>query len=87
MIHQMLKGYSLTTAEITYRMPDFPSVLQTFVWQTMDRAPGYPRLSAFLDYWQANIDAELHCVRITGGSRSIKPAAWRHLDERPRLLH
>lgn len=34
-----LKGYGLTTAEITYRMPDTPSLLQTYVWQAYDLAP------------------------------------------------
>ena len=28
-----LMGYRLATAEITYRMPDHPAILQTFVWQ------------------------------------------------------
>lgn len=31
-----LKGYRLATAEITYRLPDHPSLLQTFVWQHYD---------------------------------------------------
>ena len=86
MKYPMLKGYCLTTAEITYRMPDHPSVLQTFVWQTMDRPPDYPRLVQFLGYWQANLDAELHCVRIAG-TRSPKPSEWHYLDQPPRLLH
>ena len=29
----MLRGYGLTTAEIFYRIPDYRSVLNTFVWQ------------------------------------------------------
>ena len=37
-----LKGYRLATAEITYRLPDHPSLLQTFVWQHYDIAPDYP---------------------------------------------
>ena len=28
-----LKGWSLTTAEIMYRMPDYRDLLQTFIWQ------------------------------------------------------
>ena len=34
----MLKGYGLTTAEVLYRLPDYPSVLNTFVWQDYDLA-------------------------------------------------
>ena len=37
-----LSGYRLTLAEIIYRMPDHPGVLQSFVWQTLDMAPRYP---------------------------------------------
>ena len=31
-----LKGWSLTTAEIMYRMPDYRDLLQTFIWQNYD---------------------------------------------------
>jgi uncharacterized protein Usg len=56
--------YRLTTAEIVYRLPDNPEVLQSFVWQALDIAPDYPRLSRFIKFWRDNIDAELHSVRI-----------------------
>ena len=39
-----LTGFSLTTAEILYRMPDHPSLLQTYVWQDYDIHPRFPRL-------------------------------------------
>jgi hypothetical protein len=29
-------GYGLTPAQILYRMPDHPSLLQTYVWQNYD---------------------------------------------------
>ena len=45
-------GYRLATAEITYHMPDFPALLQTFVWQHYDLAPHFPRLRKFLDFWR-----------------------------------
>ncbi len=38
-----LKGYGLTTAQILYRMPDHPSLLQSYVWQHYDIAPDFPR--------------------------------------------
>ena len=46
---QILKGYRLTTAEILYRMPDHPQLLQSYVWQDMDISPRFPVLSNFLD--------------------------------------
>ena len=59
----LLKGYRLATAEITYRLPDHPSLLQTFVWQHYDLAPGYPELRKFLAFWAEKIEGCLHSVR------------------------
>lgn len=61
---EVLRGHRLTTAEILYRMPDHPSLLQEFIWQELDIAPKYPRLTRFLDFWQANLDGKLFRVRV-----------------------
>jgi len=63
-LQQQLLGYRLTTAEITYHMPDHPRVLQSFTWQTLDHAPEFPVLRRFLDFWRRSIDGKLHSVRI-----------------------
>jgi uncharacterized protein Usg len=47
-----LRGARLTTAEVLYYMPDHPQLLQSFLWQTYDAAPDYPRLMKFLDHWR-----------------------------------
>jgi uncharacterized protein Usg len=62
-------GYSLTTAEILYRLPDHPSLLQTFVWQEYDVHPRFPRLKGFLDFWTRNIEGKLY--RITVAHRKL----------------
>lgn len=59
-----LRGYRLTTAEILYRLPDHPVMLQTFIWQDLDLAPKYPVLTKFLHFWQSNLDGKLHSVRV-----------------------
>ncbi|NQW08458.1 MAG: Usg family protein [Alphaproteobacteria bacterium] len=56
--------YRLTTAEIFYRFPDYPGLLQTYLWQEMDVVPDFPRLTRFLDYWERNLEGKLHTVRI-----------------------
>lgn len=61
---RQLKGYRLATAEILYRMPDHPSLLQTFVWQHYDLAPGYPELRKFLTFWAEKIEGRLFSVRV-----------------------
>ena len=59
-----LADFSLTTAEILYRMPDHPSLLQTYVWQEYDIHPRFPRLKKFLDFWSRSLDGKLHRVTI-----------------------
>jgi len=71
------KGYRLTTAEIVYRLPDHPALLQTFIWQKFDLAPDYPVLHKFLEFWRGNIDGELHSVHIKQ-SRRTAPNRYRH---------
>ena len=60
-----LNGHCLTTAEITYHLPDHPLLLQTFVWQEFDLPPLFPRLTAFIEFWHKNIDGRIETVRVT----------------------
>jgi uncharacterized protein Usg len=80
----MLKGYGLTTAEIFYRMPDYRSVLNTFVWQDYDLAPDYPRLFQFIEFWQEKIEGPLHSIRFTH-RKMISPGEWRNVKGEFRL--
>ena len=73
-----LRGYSLTTAEIMYRMPDYRDILQTFIWQDYDLAPKFPRLIKFLDFWARNLEGPLASVRVAH-SGLIRPAELRHV--------
>jgi uncharacterized protein Usg len=81
---QIMKGLRLTTAEVTYYMPDHPALLQTFLWQTQDVAPKYPRLMQFLDFWKREIDAVIHTVRVAHNGL-IRPTEWRFADIEARL--
>ena len=71
--YQQLQGRRLTTAEVLYYMPAHPSLLQSFLWQTMDEAPNFPRIHRFLDFWRREIDAVIHSVSI-GGAGLVAPA-------------
>ncbi len=62
---RQLGGERLTTAEVLYYMPDHPALLQRFLWQTLDLAPGFPRVHKFLDFWRAEIDAVIHSVTVS----------------------
>ncbi len=59
-----LKGFSLTTAEILYRLPDFPNILQTYIWQDYDLHPKFPKLHHFLNFWKEHLDGGLHTIRV-----------------------
>lgn len=63
-IELRLRGYSLTTAEILYRLPDHPAVLQSFIWQEFDQVPKFPVLNKFLHFWCGHIEGRLHSVRV-----------------------
>jgi len=68
-LEKQLLGSVLTTAEIIYHLPDYPSILQTYVWQDYDTVPKVPNLTSFLNFWETNLDGKLNKVRI----------AWRGL--------
>ena len=72
-----LNGWRLATAEVLYYMPDHPALLQSFVWQTLDLAPSYPRILKFLDFWRREIEAVIHSVRLASGEE-LGPAPVRH---------
>jgi uncharacterized protein Usg len=79
-----LAGYSLTTAEILYRLPDHPSLLQSFLWQEYDVHPRFPRLRTFLDFWSRNLDGKLYRVTVAH-KRLITPAELRLVGDEYRL--
>ena len=71
-------GYGLTTAQILYRMPDHPSLLQTYVWQNYDLFPKFPALTDFLQFWQEKLDGPLYSVTVAH-CKLIKPTEVRHV--------
>jgi uncharacterized protein Usg len=79
-----LENYRLTTAQILYRMPDHPKLLQEYIWQDLDLAPQFPILKKFLDFWECHLDGKLHSVTIAH-SRIIKPGEFRAVDVELRL--
>lgn len=81
---RMLKGYSLTTAEILYHLPDHPSLLQTYIWQDYDLHPKFPKLRSFLDFWEANLDGKLYKVSVSHRNL-ISPTEITHIGTELRL--
>jgi uncharacterized protein Usg len=76
---RQLAGYGLTTAEIIYRRPDHPWLLQTYVWQEYDLFPQFPELQGFLEFWQRSLEGILHTVTVAH-SKLIRPAELRAIN-------
>jgi len=81
---RQLDGFALTTAEILYRLPDHPKLLQSYLWQDYDLAPRFPKLKEFLDFWCANLDGALYSVSVAH-RRLIAPAEFSFIDGEFRL--
>ena len=64
---ERLSGKGLLTTEVLYYRPDCQGLLQSFVWQTLDTAPHFPRLARFLSHWRTEIEAVIHSIRIAHG--------------------
>lgn len=77
-------GYGLATANILYRLPEHPGLLQSFVWQFYDVAPDYPRLIQFLDFWVEKIDGAIHKVEVAH-KQLVSAADIRHARYEARL--
>jgi uncharacterized protein Usg len=76
---QQLEGYGLTTANILYRRPDHPWLLQTYIWQGYDLCPAFPALNKFLNFWLESLEGPLHSVTVAH-ARLIKPAEIKAID-------
>ena len=76
---RQIAGYSLTTAEILYRLPDHRELLQSYVWQDYDLAPRFPKLKDFLGFWDANLEGPLYRVRMAHRAL-VSPAEFSFLD-------
>ncbi|MBB3066311.1 usg protein [Limibacillus halophilus] len=79
-----MKDYRLTTAEILYRLPDHPSLLQSYIWQEYDLAPDFPTLKRFLDFWDNHLEGKLYSVKVANVSL-IDPPKAKHVDALYRL--
>jgi len=60
-------------------MPDYHSLIQTFIWQELDLHPEFPKLHSFLEFWERDLDGPLYKVTVAH-SKLIKPAEIRIAD-------
>jgi uncharacterized protein Usg len=80
----LLRGYSLTTAEILYHLPDHPALLQSYIWQDYDIHPRFPKLSGFLEFWTTRLDGKLYKVTVAH-KKLLAPAELRMIGSEFRV--
>lgn len=81
---KQLRDYRLTTAEIIYRLPDYPAFLQSYIWQDFDIAPRFPVLNKFLRFWETKLEGPIHHVKVTS-TGIITPAEFSFADAEYKL--
>lgn len=74
-----VKNYRLTTAEILYHLPDYPRLLQSYIWQEYDLLPDFPILHRFIQFWEKNLEGKMHSVAIAH-VELVKPAEIRMIQ-------
>lgn len=57
-------GPQLASVEILYMTEGRPHLIQSFLWQDYDVAPGYPRLRNFLRFWVDHFGVTVHSVHL-----------------------
>ena len=79
--HKMVtKGYSLVTVNVIYYLPDYSSLVNEFLWQSLDLRPEYPRIKKFLNFWQNEINAVIKEIQLSD-SHGLKPRSFRKIEE------
>src|SRR5271170_7417134 len=86
---KQVKGYGLTTANILYRRPDHPWLLQSYVWQNYDLHPDFPELQAFCSFGRnlLRVSCIRSLLRIPTSSNRSRSKQWMafsgFIDQRP----
>ena len=77
---KLARGHSLVTVSIIYYVPDYSSIVNEFLWQTLDIKPKYPRVEQFLDFWQREIEAVIKEIRVFDAT-SLDPSKFRSIAD------
>ncbi len=65
----------VTTVCVIYKNPTYKSLLQEFLWQTLDVPPRFLRIEKFLTHWKNEIRVPIVHVLI-GVAGVLKPIEW-----------
>ena len=60
----IIEKWTVASVQVIYYIPDFPHIVNEFMWQTDDQRPDFPRIGRFLNYWDRYIDGPIKEVYI-----------------------
>ena len=60
----IIEKWTVASVQVVYYIPDFPHIVNEFLWQTDDQRPDFPRIERFLNYWDRYIDGPIKEVYI-----------------------
>lgn len=77
--NRILKGYGLATVEIVYFLPDYQNLIQSFIWQTLDKSPDFNRIHKFIHYWNNHIEANIKEIYLSYDDQ-IKKSNFQYIN-------
>lgn len=66
----ILKKTSLITTNVYYYIPDYPGLVNMFLFQCEDYIPDIPKIHKFLKYWKDNDLAKVQEIIISYSNNS-----------------
>jgi uncharacterized protein Usg len=75
----LIRRPALVTINIVYYRPDYQSLIQEFIWSTLDHVPELHRTQKFLHHWHHNIDAVIKEILLAVAGDT--PRRVRNVDE------
>lgn len=76
-----------TLIQIYYYIPDYPSVINEFNWQTIDLYPRFPRMKKFLDHWHTHIEAKINTINLVYNDPYYGPNYFRNITYESNFLN
>lgn len=72
----------LVTVQVYYHIPDYQSIINEFIWQTLDITPEYPRINKFLKHWDTSINAKISRVDLSyTDPQSLRDYRYSHYEK------
>ena len=55
----LYKDLVLVTIDVTFGLPDYPNLVQSFLWQSEDAYPRYAVMTSFLQHWMDELEGPI----------------------------